>query len=273
MKYASFFIAGLFFLTLFAAPAEAKRFRLFAIPGFGGGETIELVYDLPNEAPFIRDGKPYDVGYLKSRKGNAYVLYHSDRYVKLEDREIALLTMMLGFDPTAQHRAQHAPRERSDAAKPQVEAQQSLPAQAAANRPRQNESGGTPLWVTLAPIFAFVAILFVLIRKGLRGLARLVRSAVSGAAGKDEAMTAAYASLDARVAERLSQLQPDIAPQIFAPQVHAPQVPVPPAYAPQIHAPQAHAPQAYGGHGFGQFAAASSVRTSAPVRSFGRRNA
>lgn len=99
---------GLVCLVVSAQSAEARR-RGFFIPGFGSrGETIDRVHDLPNVEAFRKDGEYLDVGYLNGQAGNAYVLYQGDRYRKLDDQDIAALTGVLGFDPTAKHRAQYA---------------------------------------------------------------------------------------------------------------------------------------------------------------------
>ena len=108
MRISASLMAALLCLVLSTQSAEARRFFFIPIPRFGSTETIDQVYDLPDRAPFIRDGENWDVGYLNGRTGNAYVLYHGDRYTKLDDERIALLTYELGFDPTAKHRAQYA---------------------------------------------------------------------------------------------------------------------------------------------------------------------
>ena len=108
MRISASLLAALLCLVLSTQSAEARRFFFIPIPRFGSTETIDQVYDLPDRAPFIRNGENWDVGYLNGRAGNAYVLYHGDRYTKLDDERIALLTEMLGFDPTAKHRAQYA---------------------------------------------------------------------------------------------------------------------------------------------------------------------
>ena len=107
MRIPASLVTALLCLVLSTQSAEARRFFI-PIPRFGASETIDPVYDLPDREPFIRDGENWDVGYLNGRTGNAYVLYHGDHYTKLDDERIALLTEMLGFDPTAKHRAQYA---------------------------------------------------------------------------------------------------------------------------------------------------------------------
>ncbi len=91
-----------------AQPAEARRFRIFGIPHFGGGESIEKVYDLPDEQPFVKDGDTLDLGFLHGNSKSGFVLYAGDRYRLLDQPHIDMLTTLLGFDPTAKYRADHA---------------------------------------------------------------------------------------------------------------------------------------------------------------------
>ncbi len=109
-------------VCLMASPAEARR-RFGIIPifgGGGGGESIELVHDLPDTAPFVDDGKNYDVGFLTGSERRGYVLYSGDAFKKLGPAEILMLKDMLGFDPTAKHKADHA-EENAAAAKDAAE--------------------------------------------------------------------------------------------------------------------------------------------------------
>lgn len=107
MKHVQKILLGLLLLSATIGTAEARRFRFFGIPHFGRGETIDLVHDLPDQEPFVVKGEFVDVGYLNGRSGNAYVLYHGDKYRRLDAESIGLLTGVLGFDPTAKHRAQN----------------------------------------------------------------------------------------------------------------------------------------------------------------------
>jgi hypothetical protein len=75
-------------------------------------QKIDLVRDLPNDATFERDGQYFDLGYIypihtvngasvASAGGDAgFVLYHDDRYARLNAGDIAELRMALGEDPT-----------------------------------------------------------------------------------------------------------------------------------------------------------------------------
>ncbi len=95
-------------MMMTATPAEARR--RFRFGGFGGGssETITKVYNLPDEEPYVKQGNFFDVGWLNSNTRSGYVIYHGDRFTKLDDADIAALTEMLGKDPTAAHRAAQA---------------------------------------------------------------------------------------------------------------------------------------------------------------------
>jgi hypothetical protein len=248
------------------SPAQARRIRIFPIPGFGGGESIDLVYDLPNEAPFLREGETFDVGYLNSRKGNAYVLYHGDRYIKLGDQEFAMLTGVLGFNPTAKHRAQRessnteaGPAKERAAGRNVLQRRQGestedfaarVQAFVAANQASSRQSagsrstnGGTPISGMLISIVVFVAILLFLAWKGVRSVFRFVASLLGGSSDQDESMAATYAALNARVAERLSGMQPDFLQQ------------------------------RYGGQKAEYLSPAPSASVNSPARAFGRWNA
>jgi hypothetical protein len=75
-------------------------------------QKIDLVRDLPNDATFERDGQYFDLGYIypihtvngasvASAGGDAgFVLYHDDRYARLDARDIDELRFVLGEDPT-----------------------------------------------------------------------------------------------------------------------------------------------------------------------------
>ena len=75
-------------------------------------QKIDLVRDLPDTATFERDGLHYDLGYIypihtvngasvASAGGDAgFVLYHDDRYARLDAGDIAELKFVLGEDPT-----------------------------------------------------------------------------------------------------------------------------------------------------------------------------
>lgn len=110
MKHIVLFSVGVLFSAIFVSEAEARKSRFFAVPGFGGGETIDLVYDLPDNEPFLRDGEAFDIGYLNSGDRSAYVLYRGERYSRLSDADIARLKATLGFDPTTKDRMERAAR-------------------------------------------------------------------------------------------------------------------------------------------------------------------
>ncbi|NTZ90693.1 hypothetical protein [Agrobacterium tumefaciens] len=110
MKRIALFSVAILFSAIFVSEAEARRSRFFAVPGFGGGETIDLVYDLPDNGPFLRDGEAFDIGYLNSGDRSGYVLYRGERYSRLSDADIARLKATLGFDPTTKDRMERAAR-------------------------------------------------------------------------------------------------------------------------------------------------------------------
>jgi hypothetical protein len=264
MKYVSLFVVGLAFATLSASSAEARRFRI-PIPFFFGGESIDLVYDLPNEQPFMRDGEFLDIGYLNSRKGNAYVLYHGDRYNKLSDGDIALFTGILGFDPTAEHRAKLGGGPESETAKPQavpspnvivrqpdesreafaartkafVDAHRSSATQGAA-RHHNAPSSSAPIWSGFMSVIVYIAILFFLART----IFRRIRHALGAKVPRDDQFAdAANAVIDERATDRLTKLHAEMSSKAYV----------------ADHA--------------GRYASARVASGGSPVRTFGRRNA
>lgn len=79
MNQIALIYVAMIFLFVSAVDADAKRFRFFAAPGFSRGETIDRIYDLPNQTTFVVEGKFFDLGYLNSSSGDAYVLYNGDQ--------------------------------------------------------------------------------------------------------------------------------------------------------------------------------------------------
>jgi hypothetical protein len=226
---------------LIAAPAQARRFRIFGIPTFGGGETIDLVYDLPNEETYVKDGKYLDVGFLNGRYKNGYVVYSGSRYYEIDSSEIAILTNVLGFDPTAKHRAQYTlehadeiEKERLERAKKDqliregklierrpgellsefAERRSAFVARirsesASATPPETNESpsprppGGGFSW----GLILFVG-LFFFARKLFSGAFARPKAAFSRGGALSSSPHLDTASFDQRVAQRLAQLEP-----------------------------------------------------------------
>lgn len=169
MNYLPLFVAAVLFSSTSASEAQARKARGFAIPGFSGGETIDLVYDLPNSPAFLREGKAFDLGYLNSSKGDAYVFYHGDRYTKLSDAEIAKLKAMLGFDPTSKHRTEQAARD-ADSAR----------------------------WGPVMLVLMWVGGIFVLFRVGLLLIRWVVRSLTSPATDENDSTDTVDTPLDIR---------------------------------------------------------------------------
>ncbi|MFJ1308732.1 hypothetical protein [Agrobacterium sp. P15N1-A] len=160
MKHIALFSVAFLFSAIFVSEAEARKSRFFAVPGFGGGETIDLVYDLADREPFLRDGEAFDVGYLNSGDRSGYVLYRGERYSRLSDADIARLKATLGFDPTTKDRMERAARD-SDAP-----------------------------WNLVIIIAVAIAGIFVLVHKGMqlvRWISRLATiSAVAGSQRQEE---------------------------------------------------------------------------------------
>lgn len=160
MKHIVLFSVGFLFSAIFVSEAEARKSRFFAVPGFGGGETIDLVYDLPDNEPFLRDGEVFDIGYLNSGDRSGYVLYRGERYSRLSDADIARLKATLGFDPTTKDRMERAAR------------------------------GGETPWNLVIIIAVAIVGIFVLVHKSMqlvRWISRLATiSAVAGSTREEE---------------------------------------------------------------------------------------
>ncbi|MCZ7851320.1 hypothetical protein [Agrobacterium salinitolerans] len=154
------FSVGFLFSAIFVSETEARKSRFFAVPGFGGGETIDLVYDLPDNEPFLRDGEAFDIGYLNSGDRSGYVLYRGERYSRLSDADIARLKATLGFDPTTKDRMERAAR------------------------------GGETPWNLVIIIAVAIVGIFVLVHKSMqlvRWISRLATiSAVAGSTREEE---------------------------------------------------------------------------------------
>ncbi|MCZ7890272.1 MULTISPECIES: hypothetical protein [Agrobacterium] len=160
MKHIVLFSVGFLFSAIFVSETEARKSRFFAVPGFGGGETIDLVYDLPDNEPFLRDGEAFDIGYLNSGDRSGYVLYRGERYSRLSDADIARLKATLGFDPTTKDRMERAAR------------------------------GGETPWNLVIIIAVAIVGIFVLVHKSMqlvRWISRLATiSAVAGSTREEE---------------------------------------------------------------------------------------
>lgn len=239
--FATGLLALLVFATLGAQPADARR--RFFLPGFGGGsgasERIENVYELPDRAPFKHDGEFFELGYLYStRQSNGYVLYHGDKYLRLDPAMIAMIKADLGFDPTAAHRA------RLDAANGQV-AESAPPASRprltseeagergsawAAERTRPSAESTVQPRISSGALFSGPAIIFLLMLVvGGFVLRRFVRSAPKRE-GNPWSDRIDQRSFEDRVAARLNEIQ------------NAPPAPAPSAEMP----PRAAGPRTFG---------------------------
>ena len=121
IKYAIIVSAG---LMVMSSPAEARRgFAIIPIGGWGGGsgESITLVHDLPDQEPYVKEGKYFDVGYLNSDSRSGFVIYSGDKFSPINDEQTAALTTILGFDPTAEYRKEHAEEWAAEARKAEEE--------------------------------------------------------------------------------------------------------------------------------------------------------
>lgn len=211
-------------------PAEARRrIRFGAMPSFGSGgyaEKIDKVYDLPDNGTYFHDGKYYDIGnfYTVSAggaraypKNPTFVLYHGDRYIKLDEAQLALLREDLGFDPTETFRKEYAAKypaqsgntspnaiERHDgesieAFRDRVRAMagaRSSPRSPSAAEDSAPSSGG----MGVGGFLFTMLVVGVVMAAGIRGMRR--RTVVPGASDPDDMR---HMSFDERVARRLRE--------------------------------------------------------------------
>lgn len=212
-------------------PAEARRrIRFGAMPSFGSGgyaEKIDKVYDLPDTGTYFHEGKYYDIGnfYTVSDggaraypKNPTFVLYNGDRYIKLDESQLAIITEDLGLDPTEAFRKEYAARvpalsgntspnaiERRDGesieafrdrARAMASARNSAGSPGAAAEDSAPSSGGMGIGG-----FLFTALVVgIVMAAGIRGMRR--RTVVPGASDPDDMR---HMSFDERVAPRLRE--------------------------------------------------------------------
>jgi len=231
--------------TLFVTvcePAEARRrFRFGAFPSFGGGgsssivEKIDKVYDLPDNGTYFHDGKYYDIGnFYQVRDGIAMqggkpvlVLYNGDRYLRLDDTQLAIITADLGFDPTSGFRAAYAakypPRALgpSEIARREGETSEQLRervrAMANAKGGKSSESADAAATPSRGGLGAGSIMLFLMLSAAVVfGARKFMRGRIAGAidepeeTGPDRSQTLSF---DQRVAERLREVHGGPAPQ------------------------------------------------------------
>ena len=212
--------AALAVALLVAVPVPALAVNNFRMPT---DAKIDLVRDLPNEDPFEYEGQFYDLGYLYStervngadvaRTGQGFVLYHDDRYVKLDAEKLSAVTLALGEDPTRDYippvptRGGQAARDGDGAV-----AGQPLPYRSPARR----GSSGVGI-VAIIFLVGFFAILRFMMRSALRAmLVPLFRRPARNS-------IAAADPFEARVNARLAELEHG----------GTAAAPPPPAYQPQ----------------------------------------
>jgi len=204
-------LGALTVLLLTAAPAmAANNFRMPT------DAKIDLVRDLPNEDPFEHDGQFYDLGYLYStervngadvaRTGQGFVLYHDDRYIKLDADKLSMVTMALGEDPTKDYVPPVATRPATaggsgDAARDGNG--EPMAGQPAPDRPAARRGSGATGIVLAIFVFGFLLILRLMTRAAVRAM-------LSPMLGRRTRQPLAIASADpfeSRVSARLAEIE------------------------------------------------------------------
>lgn len=100
--------AVLIVLPVFVQPAAADDGRRHVMTPL---QKIDLVRDLPDDPAFEKDGVHFDLGYIYAIRTvngasvatageSGYVLYHDDKYVRVDGALMADLRYALGDDPT-----------------------------------------------------------------------------------------------------------------------------------------------------------------------------
>lgn len=202
-----------------ASPADARRRVRFGSFGGGSNEYITLVFDLPNEDPYIKQGNFFDVGWLHSPSRSGYVIYHKDRFTKLDDADIKALTAMLGVDPTAAHRARQA-----SAASATEEARDDLDGAAKSNAASMGSKASDKLFGAggISFIMGMLSLLWYF-RKPLFRRNQEARAARIAAIPIEPPVSDLdTGSFDEKVARRLAQLQQPPAAPAMAPAAAAP---------------------------------------------------
>lgn len=178
-------------------------------------QKIDLVRDLPNDETFERDGEYFDLGYLypihtvngasvASASGDAgFVLYHDDRYARLDASDLRMVSSALGEDPTEGYN-------------PPVAASSGQPFSAASTRPAWAKSSSGSNSAATSAGFGFGAAfgwVFFLIIGAIMVVVRILKSLARGATQLHQNGSASYTAaiggdpFEARVAARLAELQ------------------------------------------------------------------
>ncbi|MDB5678812.1 hypothetical protein [Sphingomonas bacterium] len=193
---------------LAASPAAADDGRRHVMTPT---QKIDLVRDLPNDETFERDGEYFDLGYIypihtvngasvASDGGDAgFVLYHDDRYARLDANDLRTVTMALGEDPTAGYN-------------PPVAASSGQPFSRDASRPgfAEPSASGTSAGLGVGAAFGWF---FFLIIGAIAAVAGILRRLSRGAIALSQTGSGSYRAaignepFEARVAARLAELQ------------------------------------------------------------------
>ncbi len=159
-----------------AQPAAADDGRRHVMPAT---QKIDLVRDLPDEPAFERDGVHFDLGYIypihtvngasvASAGGEAgFVLYHDDKYVKVDASLMADLRFALGDDPTQGYTPPTSSSSRSSAATDPWGARgmaDDARGQPVASTPTRGASNRRGAGVTISTLFLFFVVLFLRVR-------------------------------------------------------------------------------------------------------------
>ena len=229
-------------IAFVAQPAAADDGRRHVMTPL---QKIDLVRDLPDEPAFEREGDHFDLGYIypihtvngasvASSGGEAgFVLYHDDKYVKVDGALMAELRYVLGDDPTQGYTPPTPSSSRSSAAPDPWNANGSAVdtrGQQIASSSARNSSGRRSSGFTIGTLFLFFVVLFLRVRAfrdlviggTLAGIAAVARRRAEpdvspGSAVQNETLTAQAAAQRARLdaLSTASSSLPNAAPSGF----------------------------------------------------------
>ncbi|SFR96024.1 hypothetical protein [Sphingomonas jatrophae] len=211
----------------------------------GTREVIDRVKDLPDTPAFQKDGEYLDVGFKYSqtlssgrvesedRGGGTYVLYHGDSYVALDSRMRSLLVSELGYDPIAGHDrfapagvtqlpgarsraplSAEAREARRDAARAAASwdgsnASSNIPGDPTAGQTRK--SGSSAIGALFLAFMVIAGLVVLGIRRHVRGAAKVIAPLFAPGRDDPDTVAAGHGNFEARVAQRLVELQTDAA--------------------------------------------------------------
>ncbi|MEO5493908.1 MAG: hypothetical protein ABIR08_07755 [Sphingomonas sp.] len=208
-------------IVIFAAqPAAADDGRRHVMPAT---QKIDLVRDLPDEPAFEREGDHFDLGYIypihtvngasvASSGGEAgFVLYHDDKYVKVDASLMADLRYALGDDPTQGYTPPAPSSSRASAAADPWRADGNVDdarGQPVASTPSRGSANRRGAGFTVGTLFLFFVVLFLRVRAFrdlVIGGTLAAIAAMARGKGESDSSSESYAPSDTVAAQAAAQ--------------------------------------------------------------------